>query len=444
MNCPECGAIANENYDFCTACGADLDQKPDSEAHYTVPRQASMGWIFFITAAGFTVILLLFALLLPLFVSPDYVDLPAEAEFAVEHRVVLKNPAGAAKKTYSLDFPRISDVRDETGDSMQFVDSEVLSPSSYNITAKNGGFDWLKWNGTLQPGGTLTISALYRMSTTLKSWDIGQGKTQAAAAVPAQMGGLLVDEWLMEDEAGRPLDRDGDKRQDTFIEPRSLTLQKLSSDIIAQDSATESGQILRSLFNYVKDSIRYPTPQEMDAFDTKYGGLPRHAIWTAREGVGDCDEQSALFITLARAAGIPAWMALGAIYDSSEGSWNGHGWAVASVPMKAGKMVNVTFDTTNREFALRDAYHLQYWEDRACNGSALEDYYIYVEYKPASPAMAITSELIPSSFKESGGTYRLYPEGEPQQTIPGFEAAAIVAGVVVAFSAVALVRRRRH
>ncbi|MBN2336365.1 transglutaminase domain-containing protein [Candidatus Bathyarchaeota archaeon] len=75
--------------------------------------------------------------------------------------------------------------------------------------------------------------------------------------------------------------------------------------------------------------------------------VPRYPNVTAQEGLGDCDDQSILLISMCRSLGIPAYLQVGIIIhpnivDSSD-SWDGHlsstregvgwhGWAMIYVP----------------------------------------------------------------------------------------------------------------
>jgi len=83
---------------------------------------------------------------------------------------------------------------------------------------------------------------------------------------------------------------------------------------------------------------------------TYYSASPTYPIETARNGTGDCDDQSNLLIALLRMQGIPAFLMMGMIYLHQEEYANrsgvtlggheyyeyhhvvGHGWAVVYIP----------------------------------------------------------------------------------------------------------------
>ena len=57
---------------------------------------------------------------------------------------------------------------------------------------------------------------------------------------------------------------------------------------------TNSYQVLKSIYDWMTVNIRYPTGST--------GGEPQSAVQTLLTKVGDCDDQSILFCSLARAA----------------------------------------------------------------------------------------------------------------------------------------------
>jgi transglutaminase-like putative cysteine protease len=75
--------------------------------------------------------------------------------------------------------------------------------------------------------------------------------------------------------------------------------------------------------------------------------IPLYPSKTLKEGLGDCDDQAILFITMCRSIGIPAYLQIGVLIHSSindnKTSWNGHltsiqngvgwhGWAMVYIP----------------------------------------------------------------------------------------------------------------
>ena len=97
--------------------------------------------------------------------------------------------------------------------------------------------------------------------------------------------------------------------------------------------------------------------------------------------VGDCDDFSILFSSIARAAGIPAWLELGiipAFIDASKGcdlrDWGGHAWVNALVPLNDGTFTVVNIDLANSYFMWLPPYRISDWVDNG-NGDDLDSYY---------------------------------------------------------------------
>ena len=74
----------------------------------------------------------------------------------------------------------------------------------------------------------------------------------------------------------------------------------------------------RRIFHFVTDTIRYCAEEE-------YSVIPSLTIKALTSGKGDCGAQSMLFITMCRAAGIPARWQSG--YQTRPGAWDMHDWA---------------------------------------------------------------------------------------------------------------------
>jgi hypothetical protein len=143
-----------------------------------------------------------------------------------------------------------------------------------------------------------------------------------------------------------------------------------------------------------------------------------------------------LFISLARAAGIPTWLEFGALYNQKQNSWGGHAWVRAYIPYYYGGGHVFIIDIVNDHFLFRDAFKFSEWESDG-NGSHLEDYYHstgrnfnYDEYYNTL------------SMEVSSDTIKISESGRPvEETVPGFEGIVGVSAIVIA--AVILRRKKR-
>ena len=74
-------------------------------------------------------------------------------------------------------------------------------------------------------------------------------------------------------------------------------IQNLSQSITKNVNNTNRSQIAKAIFNWMQDNIVYEKPM--------YYNSKHFAEGTAKLGMGNCCDQSRLFIALCRAAGIP-------------------------------------------------------------------------------------------------------------------------------------------
>jgi transglutaminase-like putative cysteine protease len=139
-------------------------------------------------------------------------------------------------------------------------------------------------------------------------------------------------------------------------------LQKLAFDISGNE--TKILNIVSNFINFIKQNIVYQTKD-----------IPRYPKETLDEGIGDCDDQANLLITLCRVVGIPAYLQIGCIYipakNTLENSWEGHrttrlskigwhGWAMVYISPWGWLPVDLTYSQGNLEDPIN-----------AINGSAL-------------------------------------------------------------------------
>ena len=100
----------------------------------------------------------------------------------------------------------------------------------------------------------------------------------------------LVDEWL--------------------IEPSNEDIQVLATQL-SNGTGGNVVHILKNIFDYIENNYNY-----------QRSSVPKSCLNTMVGKVGDCDDFSILFSSIARAAGIPAWLELGTIpvfIDMQEG-----------------------------------------------------------------------------------------------------------------------------
>lgn len=94
---------------------------------------------------------------------------------------------------------------------------------------------------------------------------------------------------------------------------------------VAEIVGTETNSLakVRAIFRWINDNVRYHAEEE-------YSVIPSFSAACLSRGKGDCGVQAMLFITMCRAAGVPARWQSG--WESKRDRWNMHDWAEVYVP----------------------------------------------------------------------------------------------------------------
>jgi transglutaminase-like putative cysteine protease len=247
------------------------------------------------------------------------------------------------------------------------------------------------------------------------------------------LGQYTGDEWnLASDPAVETSDRDGDGQDDVMIEPSAPQIESLAHQIA--DPQPDVYSKAKALYEYMHDNFRYSTPEEMDYVQAHYGGLPKHSLATLRDGWGDCDEQSMLYISLLRAVGIPARLEMGMLYDQQHNTWGGHAWMQVYIPAGEGSSwYNV--DVVNSEFLLRDCNRLTTWVDDG-NGEHLSDYYHVFR----GTSHFDSEDLLSVSYQPYGEVKVTVGSPEDAFDLPGFT----MVSVLFASSIAIFMKKRRE
>lgn len=137
-----------------------------------------------------------------------------------------------------------------------------------------------------------------------------------------------------------------------FIEADVQLIQQTALEVVG--GATDRLWAAHRLYDFVIDTLDYAVQNET------YGALA--ALKTP--GRADCTEFAALFVALARAAGIPSRIVFGFIYDSDRPtSEQAHTWAEFLLPDRRWIPADPTFGQRFSEeyFARVSAHHLAVW-----------------------------------------------------------------------------------
>ena len=226
----------------------------------------------------------------------------------------------------------------------QIIDNLQVSPT-YNLTPEGR----MEWRNNLTGSERDYISLEYTATINLIRPDIKISNSGKVSDIPAEFGNYLEDEWL--------------------IEPSNEQVQQLALQL---SNGTDGNviMILKNIFDYIENNYKY-----------QKSSVPKSCPDTIVGKVGDCDDFSILFSSIARASGIPAWLELGiipAFIDSSSGcdlrDWGGHAWVNAVVPLNDGTFTIVNIDLANSYFMWLPPYRISDWVDNG-NGDDLDSYY---------------------------------------------------------------------
>ncbi len=273
--------------------------------------------------------------------SPFKPRYPEEASFTLK-RTLTVDAGGGTVKSFNIDMPEPMNIV-ENGNRMQTINSVEYSVDVAHTIRY--GHNWTVWSDDVPFSGRRTITVTYDVTARTVLWDIDATTSGNISDIPeALKEQYLRDEWKMT--------------------PDHPDVGSLSREIVGGERNVYL--VLQSIYGWMRDNVKYPISSS--------SGSPQTALETMESRVGDCDDQSILFCSLARAAGVPAWLQLGALYVGIEDNWGGHAWLQACVPLKSGGYENVVIDPVNGEFLVwRPNRFVEFTDDG--NATHLVDYY---------------------------------------------------------------------
>lgn len=344
---------------------------------------------------------------------------------------------------------------EEIQDLQQIQPSRAPDEGLLNTEATTNNM--LIWEDTISGGrDSITLNMYVKTKTINWGKDMDGSQSGTVADIDqAWKDAYNHDEWRIDNDGDGVLDTeddlDGDGQWDYRIEPSNPTISGIASQVT-------SGKT--NVYDKVLAIYEYLISDESLTYETIRGsGLPKACTTTLAEKKGDCDDYSILFVSLCRAADIPARLHLGLLYDPGGDQWIGHGWSGVYIPLKSGGAFIGTVDIVNKQFLFRDPYRITDWYDTGGDviddGKAVSnlDFYYYsfsyvgsgtkeseeyttISYKPYGRVMIEMSEAEitgqPSDESDSGGRFG---------PLPGFEAAGTLAAIGI--TAAVLMKFRR-
>jgi transglutaminase-like putative cysteine protease len=277
---------------------------------------------------------------------PEYVDITFERTFTV-------NANGGKLINYTVASMQPQNISQE-GVNLQLVGSFSTDPA-FSTTISRGSAIALVFNGGPLIGqATKTITMQYQVRETARIWSLTQSDSGTIGQIPASLKtNYLGDEWKI------------------LVSDPNITA--LSKQINGNE--TNVYAILKSTYDWVTKNIAYP--------GSPVAGEPKTSVQTLQSRVGDCDDQSNLFLGLVRAAGVPGWLQLGALYNKVSNHMEGHAWVQTYIPYANGGGVVVNIDLVNKNFLVWKPSLICDYTDNG-NGNDLRNYYytFYSVYDP--------------------------------------------------------------
>jgi len=284
----------------------------------------------------------------------DYWDQMNTSYYTVPEQIVLHyvrnfeiymKEGEKAEYSLTISMPKNRTVETQSGlENWQIIEDFSATPE-YSLNSDGR----MVWKGNLTAEERQTITIEYTATIDIIRPDIKMADSGSVGDIPSGFENYLSDEWL--------------------IEPSNEEIQ-----ILAEQLSNGTGgnviHILKNIFDYIEENFKY-----------QKASVPKTCLDTLVGKVGDCDDFSILFSSIARAAGIPTWLEFGIIpgyIDTQNGcdlrDWGGHAWVNAVVPLSDGSVTIVNIDIANSYFMWFPPYRISDWVDSG-NEESLDSYY---------------------------------------------------------------------
>jgi hypothetical protein len=160
-----------------------------------------------------------------------------------------------------------------------------------------------------------------------------------------------------------------------FIDPHNTEIATIATMVLGNEKTNNSFLVAKALFSWLKQNIQYQThPSEK---------IVQSTAVTLQRKQGDCDDLSFLYVSLCRAAGVPARFIRGYLIsnDIITGAITAvaHAWVEVFVgttdsqngwiPVECACCVNSVETDIQQNFGVETAYHLRLYTDDGSNES---------------------------------------------------------------------------
>jgi len=342
-------------------------------------RSRKVGKTLVVVAVILVVVLLLLLpptqdLLRKFLVDPFSSQVPEEVQMEIVRTLIL-DANGGEVLSYTIDLPRPTSIV-ENGVFLQKVDRLTVSPP-YDLILDNGTYDTMVWEGE-DLFGTFTLTMTIEVTQRIQVWELDEVSVLDKGEIPQYyLDSYLDDQWR--------------------IVVNDPEIQALREDIVGNE--TNVYLIAKAIYDWIDENVDYYIWTGTDG--------PLSSLETYEELKGDCDDQSILFCALARSAGVPAWLQLGAVYDQREGELGGHAWVQMFMPTENGG-TNVTIDMVNDKFLIwMPNLFCEYTDTGDTNDLKNAYYHVRYSFLDSSPTPEVSEQWEVVSYEESEETVSL-------------------------------------
>ena len=305
------------------------------------------------------------------FISPFQESIPQNSDLTFQRTLTIGADGGQVN-SFSINLTEPQNIS-QAGVNLQEIESFSTDPA-YASSVPHGSAMGLEWTGgPLTGSAQYSVTLRYQVRETAQVWKIGQSDSGTVGQVPNSLDAkYLGDEWKI-----------------MATDPSIVALSK-------QINGNEQNvyTILKNTYDWVTANIVYPGSPE--------SGEPKSSLETLQTRVGDCDDQSNLYLGLIRAAGVPGWLQLGALYDKGTDQIEGHAWVQTYIPYPNGGGAYVNIDLVNKDFLeWNPALFCDYTDDG--NANDLRSYYYTFSFETdyGSPSPLTSESFSVLAYTES-------------------------------------------
>ncbi len=250
-----------------------------------------------------------------------------------------------------------------------FSPSDDINVTTISNPVGSWGSEWRNYSKnqltpSLQNTVTVTVTIEYNVTSEFFWWpdaDVDSGDLND------------IPQWALEMYMGEMIWT----RNSTSFDPVGYENTSAIREIVNETVGAEENvyNILRSIFLWNYENIDYEV------------GHPdlRTVEETLANMSGDCDDQSLLFVSLARAAGVPAWMQMGMLYNAVNNTWENHVWVQTYIP----GVGNVTIDPSNDLFLVNRPDRIITYTDQGI-ADDMQMFYFYIGISGGSATVSNT------------------------------------------------------